>query len=125
TNELHVHLDPIPADPVVIEIPTFTVAAHRPMLGSFSGPPVLSKNVMTMEDLDQAYGFILYRKRFDSLSGVLDLKKALDYSMVMIDGKVVGEAFAGLGADSFRMKLAHARPCTLDILVYNLGRNSV
>jgi beta-galactosidase len=124
-KELQIQPEAIPADPVVIEIPTFMVAAHRPMLGSLGGSPVLSENVMTMEDLDQAYGFILYRKRFDSLSGVLDLKKALDYSMVMIDGKVVGEAFAGLGADSFRMKLAHARPCTLDILVYNLGRNSV
>jgi beta-galactosidase len=79
-----------------------------------------------MEDLDQSYGFVLYRKQFaEGIKGKLDLRKALDYSIVLIDGEVVGKAFAGFGADSFKMNLDHGGPCTLDILVYNLGRNSV
>jgi beta-galactosidase len=125
TKTFKLELPPIPPDPEVIEIPEFSVSPSRPLLAMLGEKPVLSDDVMTMEDLDQSYGFILYRKKFDSLSGELDLKKALDYSIVMIDGKVVGEAFAGLGKDSFKMKLAHAGPCMLDILVYNLGRNSV
>jgi beta-galactosidase len=79
-----------------------------------------------MEDLDQSYGLILYRKSFPTgIKGALDLRKALDYSIVMLNGQVVGQAFHGYGPDSFQMNLNHPTPCTLDILVYNLGRNSV
>jgi beta-galactosidase len=79
-----------------------------------------------MEDLDQSYGLIDYRKSFPSgIKGTLDLRKALDYSIVMIDGQVVGQAFHGYGQESFQMNLDHPASCTLDILVYNLGRNSV
>lgn len=85
-----------------------------------------SDDVLTMEDIDQSYGFILYRKKFpQGIKGELNLGKALDYSIVMIDGQPVGRAFAGYGAQTFKMALNHAGACTLDILVYNLGRNSV
>lgn len=126
TQSLHLDPPPIPPDPNLIEIPKFQVSPAAPLLACVSSPALKSQNVVTMEDLDQSYGFVLYRKSFPAgIKGLLDLRKALDYSIVMLDGKVVGQAFAGYGADSFRMNLDHAGACTLDILVYNLGRNSV
>jgi beta-galactosidase len=126
SQTLHVDPPPIPPDPKVIEIPAFSVHPIAPLLDSLPEPPLKSQNVMTMEDLDQSYGFVLYRKTFSTgIHGQLDLRKALDYSIVMLDGNVVGQAFAGYGPGSFKMTLDHPAACTLDILVYNLGRNSV
>jgi len=125
-QELHIHPPPIPPDPRVIEIPPFKVANCRPLLDCLTKPTLTSDDVVTMEDLDQSYGLILYRKTFPAgIKGKLDLKKALDYSIVMIDGQVVGQAFEPFGASSFEMNLDHPGSCTLDVLVYNLGRNSV
>ena len=144
-HTLHADPPPIPADPKVIEIPPFQVPNYRLLLeclpqpalqtpspgtpgrGENAIPPALTtENVVTMEDLDQSYGLVLYRKSFpNGIEGLLDLGKALDYSIVMLDGQVVGQAFAGYGRESFRMTLNHPRAGTLDILVYNLGRNSV
>jgi beta-galactosidase len=79
-----------------------------------------------MEDLNQAYGFVLYRKQFpNGLKGKLELQKAMDYTIVMVNGKPVGESFVGLGLDSNKIDVNEAGPATLDILVYNLGRISV
>jgi beta-galactosidase len=137
SQALKIDPPPIPPDPKVIEIPPFQVATASPLLTSImttpltaavsSDPaPIHSDNVVTMEDLDQSYGFVLYRKVFPTgIKGTLDLRKALDYSIVMIDGNVVGQAFQGYGSDSFQINLNHPGLCTLDILVYNLGRNSV
>jgi beta-galactosidase len=125
-QDLHINPPPIPPDPKVIGISPFKITNSRPLLDCLHKPDITSDNVVTMEDLDQSYGLILYRKQFPTgIKGTLDLKKALDYSIVMIDGQVVGQAFYPFGPKSFQMNLDHAGKCTLDILVYNLGRNSV
>jgi hypothetical protein len=80
-----------------------------------------------MEDLNQDYGFVLYRKTFpNGLKGKLELKTAQDYTVVMVNGKTVGTAFVGDGLDSNKIELPETDgPATLDLLVYNLGRISV
>jgi beta-galactosidase len=89
-------------------------------------PTVVSDFPVAMEDLNQAYGFVLYRKRFDQgLSGTLELHQAMDYTVVMVNGRTVGKAFRGFGPDSNKVQLNEAGPVTLDLLVYNLGRISV
>jgi beta-galactosidase len=125
-QRLHVDPPPIPPDPHIIGIPPFKVTTCRPLLDCLPKPTLESDDVVTMEDLNQSYGLILYRKTFPAgIKGKLDLKKALDYTIVMLNGQVVGQAFHAYGPDSFQMTLDHKGPCTLDILVYNLGRNSV
>ena len=76
-----------------------------------------------MEDLNQDYGFVLYRKTFPNrLKGKLELKTAQDYTVVMVNGKTVGTSFVGDGLDSNKIELPQtAGPATLDLLVYNLG----
>lgn len=117
-----------PADPPVIEIPAIGLNEYQPLIKRLPEEPALiADQPATMEELDQDYGFVLYRKSFpDGLQGVLTLNQPMDYAIVMVDGKTVGRAFRGYGEESFTMQLPVTdRPATLDILVYNLGRISV
>jgi beta-galactosidase len=118
----------IPADPPVIEIPAIKMDQKEPLLQTLPRKPALvSEKTVSMEDLNQDYGFVLYRKTFpNGLKGKLELKKAMDYTIVMVNGKTVGKSFVGDGLDSNKIELPEtAGPATLDLLVYNLGRISV
>jgi beta-galactosidase len=126
----HLNLNPpaIPADPPVIEIPAITLGETEPLVATLPRHPTrVSATPASMEDLNQAYGFVLYRKEFpNGLRGQLELKKARDYTVVMVNGKTVGTAFVGDGLDSNKIELPVTDgPATLDVLVYNLGRISV
>ena len=117
-----------PAEPPVIEIPAFRLNQRQPLIERLPEEPSrVADQPATMEELDQAYGFVLYRKSFpDGLHGILTLSRPMDYAIVMVNGRTVGRAFRGYGEESHSMELpAIDRPATLDILVYNLGRISV
>jgi beta-galactosidase len=117
-----------PAEPAVIEIPTIKLEQSEPLLQTLPRKPTLvSAKTVSMEDLNQDYGFVLYRKTFpNGLKGKLELKTAQDYTVVMVNGKTVGTSFVGDGLDSNKIELPETRgPATLDLLVYNLGRISV
>jgi beta-galactosidase len=125
----------IPPDPKVISIPPFTLTAGATLLQALPLPiDADMPDVESMEDIGQNYGLIDYRKHLDNgVSGMLDIgptgnasyPRAMDYAWVMIDGKVVGESNDSNPASKYQFKLNQPGPCTLDILVYNLGRNSV
>jgi len=116
-----------PADPVLINLPTLKFTEQEPLLSTLPAQPTkVADKTVSMEDLDQAFGFIDYRKKFDNgLKGALELKNASDYTIVMVNGKTVGEAYRGLGPDTSKITVNQDGPATLDILVYNLGRVSV
>jgi beta-galactosidase len=127
SQRLNIHPPAPPPEPSVIEIPAFKLTETEPLLATLPAQPTRSADkTVAMEDLDQDYGFVDYRKQFpDGLKGTLELKQAMDYAIVMINGKTVGESFLGLGIDSNKISVDAAGPATLDILVYNLGRISV
>jgi beta-galactosidase len=94
--------------------------------------PIDSENVMPMENLDQNFGFIDYRKDFpDGIKGALDSGQGRDYISIMVNGKVIADKFSGVGGGRGRgpggapLSVDVSGPCTLDILVNNLGRNSL
>jgi beta-galactosidase len=128
TTRLKINPPAIPAEPPVIEIPTIKLEQSEPLLQTLPRKPTLvSDKTVSMEDLNQDYGFVLYRKTFpNGLKGKLELKTAQDYTVVMVNGKTVGTSFVGDGLDSNKIELPEtAGPATLDLLVYNLGRISV
>lgn len=127
SERLHATPPPVPAEPAVIAVPTFTLAQRTPFLETLpSSPTRVSADALTMEDLDQDYGFVLYRKKFPAgLKGTLELRDARDYTIAMVNGRTIGKAFAGYGPDSAKISVDEAGPVTLDLLVYNLGRISV
>jgi beta-galactosidase len=138
---LDLTLPPIPADPKIIEIPQFTLKTGPALLDRLPARPVENENVEPMEQLDQNFGFIDYRKTFpDGLHGNLDSGQGRDYITIMVNGKVIQDKFSGVGASfgggrgrgrgrggpaAAPLSVDVAGPATLDILVHNLGRNSL
>jgi beta-galactosidase len=75
-----------------------------------------------MEDLDQAYGYILYRKHLNGpKEGELVLDELHDYALVYLDGELVGTLDRRLGQSHLRLRVPSAG-ARLDILVENSGR---
>ncbi|HWA10810.1 MAG TPA: beta-galactosidase [Opitutaceae bacterium] len=116
-----------PPEPAVIELPPIKLEQKEPLLATLpSRPTKVSAKPISMENLNQDYGFVLYRKKFaNGVKGTLELRKAMDYTTVMVNGRTVGKSFVGLGLDSNKIELNETGPVTLDLLVYNLGRISV
>lgn len=127
SDRLKISPPPAPAEPAVITLPTIALAERQPLLDTLPATPTrVSPQPVSMEELDQDYGFVLYRKKFpNGLKGELELKRAQDYTVVMVNGRTVGKAFVGYGLDTNKLKLDEAGAVTLDLLVYNLGRISV
>lgn len=84
--------------------------------------PKLNPEPLTFEDLNQAYGFVLYRTTVDGgKSGTLKIKDLRDYGIVYINGKRAGVLDRRLKQDSLLVNLPKGK-VKLDILVENLGR---
>lgn len=82
----------------------------------------LNATPLTFEDLNQAYGFVLYRTIIsDATSGVLKIKDLRDYGIVFINGKRVGVLDRRLKQDSLNIAIPTGK-FVLEILVENLGR---
>jgi beta-galactosidase len=116
-----------PPEPAMIEIPAIKFTQHIPLLATLPAQPTrVADKPISMENLDQDYGFVDYQKKFpNGLKGTLELQDPMDYAFIIVNGKTVGKAFKGYGPDSDKVVLNEAGPVTLDILVYNLGRISV
>ncbi len=77
---------------------------------------------LTFEQLNQAYGFVLYRTEIEGgKSALLKIKELRDYGIIFIDGKRAGILDRRLKQDSLMLDLP-AGKVRLDILVENLGR---
>jgi len=91
-------------------------------LTSILPKPNTGDKPITFEDLQQAYGFVLYRTTLQSAaSGMLTIKDLRDYAVVMVNGKKIGTLDRCKGQDSMRITLPKGT-VTLDLLVENLGR---
>ena len=77
---------------------------------------------LTFEDLNQAYGYVLYRTVInEGKSGILKIDGLRDYGLVYINGKRQGILDRRLNQDSLMIDLPKGK-VTLDILVENMGR---
>jgi beta-galactosidase len=84
--------------------------------------PVDAKTLLTMEDLDQSYGYVLYRTGLDAGDGgELVLDGLHDYAQVYVDQTLVGTLDRRIGTDRLSLPVMKAA-ATLDILVENSGR---
>ncbi len=76
---------------------------------------------MTFEDLNQGYGYVLYRRHFNQpISGIMRVPGIADYGIVYVNGEKVGELNRLTGKDSLEVNVPFNG--TLDILVENCGR---
>ena len=111
----------VPPSPPATKIPEFKLE-EAVSLWKVLPTPVHSEQVLSMEDLDQAYGYILYRKHLDGPGeGELALDELHDYAQVYLDGKLAGTLDRRLGQNHLQLKVPPAG-ARLDILVENTGR---
>jgi beta-galactosidase len=83
---------------------------------------VESATLLTMEDLDQSYGYILYRTEFAAgEGGELAIDGLHDYAQVYVDQKLAGTLDRRLNTSHLILPIAKTA-ATLDILVENTGR---
>jgi beta-galactosidase len=84
--------------------------------------PSDSKTLLSMEDLDQSYGYVLYRTTLDQGDGGdLVLDGLHDYAQVYVDQKFVGSLDRRTGTSRLSVPIMKSA-ATLDILVENSGR---
>ncbi|MBB5395809.1 beta-galactosidase [Mucilaginibacter sp. AK015] len=86
------------------------------------GASVESDRPLSFEDIDQGYGFVLYRTTLaNAASGLLKIKELRDYATVYLNGKRISVLDRRLKQDS--LQLDNPIPnSVLDILVENNGR---
>lgn len=83
--------------------------------------PVESDSVLSFEELNQGYGYILYSKKFTQpIQGELMIKGLRDYATVYINGKKIG--ILNRVDKKYSMPIDIPFNATLGILVENMGR---
>ena len=112
---------PVPAPPAAIAIPGFTLDRAASLWNTLPAP-VHSDQPLTMEEMDQAYGYALYRTTVvGPVTGNLTIGAVHNYAQVYIDGKLTTTLDRRLNQISVPLDIeaAHA---DLDILLENTGR---
>jgi beta-galactosidase len=112
---------PVPKVPEVVAIPEFTLGMFSTPLDGLSSP-ILSETLLTMEQVDQACGYILYRKELTAAvdGEPLVLDPVHDYAQVYLDGALAGTLDRHYNQTT--VNLTSTKPARLEILVENTGR---
>jgi len=114
----------LPAIPSPTPARTYPVSARPESASLWTNlpAPIRSDKLLTMEDLDQAYGYILYRTQIaNGASGELVINGLHDYAQIYVDQKLIGTLDRRLGQSHLTLPQI-AKGATLDILVENSGR---
>ena len=115
---------PVPAIPPAIRIPEFRLTEAVSLWKTLPAP-IHSDHPLSMEDLDEAYGYILYRTQIKGpVTGDLVLDQLHDYAQVYVNGSLAGKLDRRLAQNDLPLALTGAAT-QLDILVENTGRVNV
>jgi len=112
---------PVPEQPKAAETPVAKFA-ESVSLWNVLPKPVHSELPLSMEDLKQPYGYVLYRTMIARpAKGTLAFDKLHDFAEIFLDGKLVATVDRRLQQNSIPLDVT--KPGTrLDILVENTGR---
>jgi beta-galactosidase len=114
-------LPDVPAVAAPIDIPNIELTESASVF-DILGQPVKSEKPLCFEDLDQGYGYVLYRTTVAGpVEAMLKIKELRDYAVVCLDGKRVAILDRRYKQDSLPLKITGAS-ARLDILVENGGR---
>lgn len=115
----------IPAAPApipVIEIPSIKLNKVADVLAYTERlKPVSGNNPLTFEEMNQGYGYVLYKRHFNQpISGTLEIPGLRDYTVVYVNGEKVG--VLNRNTKTYSMEIDVPFNATLEILVENMGR---
>jgi beta-galactosidase len=112
---------PVPPAPVLGALPPIPLKESVSLWDTLPAP-VRSEQPLTMEDLHQDFGYVLYRTTLHGpASGDLVLDQLHSYARVYLDGKLAGVLDRRLGKMSMPLTVI-GKAQRLDILVENSGR---
>jgi beta-galactosidase len=121
------HLGPTAAVPELpsvnktIALPRFKLS-ETTNLFALLGKPTISDTLLSMEDLNQGYGYILYRTTVKRpVNGLLKIHGLRDYALVFVNKARVAILDRRIGQDSIEVAITSPNS-TLEIFVENLGR---
>ncbi len=113
-------LPEVPKSADLIEIPQFNLNETADLF-TLLGKPVASAKPLSMEEIGQNFGFILYRKKLDKdANGELKFESVRDYAHIFGDGNLVGRLDRRLKENALAVNLK--TDAMLDVLVENGGR---
>jgi beta-galactosidase len=114
-------LPEVPATTPLIEIPTIELTESAQIFDTL-GAPVKSERPLSFEDLDQGYGYVLYRTKIAGpVHAPLKINGLRDYAVVCVDGKRMAALDRRHKQNSTDLMI-EGPSATLDILVENGGR---
>lgn len=124
-NIIRNYVESIPEPPAaipVIDIPSIKLTKVADVLGYIKKQVAVQSNKpSTFEDLRQAYGYVLYSRKFNQArKGKLSVPGLRDYAIVYVDGKKIGEL--NRSTNTYSLDINVPFNSTLDILVENMGR---
>ncbi|MBS1823565.1 MAG: beta-galactosidase [Acidobacteria bacterium] len=111
---------PVPVVPPAIAVPSFPLPETASLWDNLP-LAIGSEQVQSMEDIGQAYGWILYRTHLKAeAAGELVLDQLHSYAQIYVNKKLIGTVDRRLNQNSLKLD---AKPgAQLDILVENTGR---
>jgi beta-galactosidase len=111
---------PVPASAPTVAVPATALTQSAPLWQNLP-KPISSAQPLSMEDIDQAYGYILYRTTIAAAAkGDLVLDELHDYAVVYANGQPIGTLDRRLGQNTLAVDLS--ANTQFDILVENSGR---
>lgn len=113
---------PVPESAPMMVLPALRLTDSRSMWQDLP-EGVRSESPLAMEDLDQAYGYILYRTKIPAgmpKGATLRIDGLHSYARVFVDGKLAGVIDRRLGQSELRLTANQGQ--RLDLLVENSGR---
>jgi beta-galactosidase len=112
---------PVPEVAAPISVPVVSMVESASLWKNLP-KAIHSEKVLSMEDVDQSYGYILYRTHLKSgPSQELVLDELHSYAQIYLDGTLVGTLDRRLKQDRLTLPVVKA-DAQLDILVENTGR---
>ena len=123
----HQALPAVPGSPSMITLPATEMKATQSLWTNLPAG-IRADAPRSMEQVDQAYGYILYRTKMDAPvktdggTALLEIDALHSYARVYVDGKLKGTMDRRLGQTQLRIA-AHAGQ-RLDLLVENSGRTN-
>lgn len=116
-------LPPVPEKAKTIAISSIKLAQRAPIFAFNNlGKPVIAERPLCFEELNQGYGFVLYRTTLkNASSGLLKIKEMRDFATVYLNGERVAVLDRRFKQDSVTIN-SKMPDAVLDILVENNGR---
>jgi beta-galactosidase len=114
-------IPPVPEIPAPVAVAPIHLTRATDVLAHLP-EPIAAEHPPSMEDVDQNYGYILYRAHVTGpISGELLIKDLADYGYVSVNGQRVATMDRRLRMSPPTVDIP-AGPATLDLLIENMGR---